>query len=534
MDARTRLDFRDRPGLFARAEAQQYDLVVIGAGITGAGIARDAALRGLSVALVEAEDVASGTSSRSSKMIHGGLRYLAHGDVGVVREAARERQVLRRIAPHLTRYSEFVMPGSKGFLALMRAALTTFERLGRVPKKERHRVLGRDDVSVREPCVSAEAFAGAVVYPEFLTNDARLTLANVRSAAGAGATVLTRAPVAGIVTEGGRAAGVECRGSLPGESLGAVLRGRAIVNAAGPWVDAVRALEDTSAAPKLTLTKGIHFVVRQDRLPVRSPVIVMGSDKRPMFAVPVHGFTYVGTTDTVYEQADLWPRIDRSDIDYLRAAMRATFASDPIGDDDIVALWAGVRPLVAQNGKGPSEISRRDETWIGPAGVRSIAGGKLTAYRTMAERVVDSVVAELGTGAGRCATAQEALVGGDVDPAGLRAGLEAQIGAEAERLVALYGSEAPEVVAAGAGVAAEAAHAVESEGALTLEDFWVRRSARAWFSDDPAGPSLELAADALAAALDWTATRRDAEMAHVRSVHAATRECLSPEPTPIP
>lgn len=532
MDPTTSLDFRDRVGLFARAEAASFDVVVVGAGITGAGIARDAALRGLSVALVEAEDIASGTSSRSSKMIHGGLRYLAQGDVGVVREAARERQVLRAIAPHLTRYSEFMLPGGKAFLAKMRAGLVAFERLGRVPRKERHRVLDHEEVAAREPALAEGKFAGAVVYPEFLTNDARLTLANVRSAAAAGATVLTRAPVFGIVSEGGRAVGVECRGSLPGESLGAVLRGRAIVNAAGPWVDAVRALEEDSAAPKLTLTKGIHVVVAHDRLPVNHPVVTMSADKRAVFAVPLYGFTYVGTTDTFYADAEVWPGIEHSDVDYLRDVMGDVFAGAPIADDDIVALWAGVRPLVSQKGKSPSEISRKDEVWIGPAGVRSIAGGKLTAYRTMAERVVDSVVADLGIAARRCVTAQEPLVGGDGVPSELRAMIESRVGAGAERLVDLYGSEAPAVAAAGAGVGAEAAHAVEHEGALTLEDFWVRRSARAWFGEDPSGADLEAAADALASALGWDPQRRDAELAHVRAVDAASRACLTPEGTP--
>lgn len=509
------LDHRDRAALFASLDGAHFDLIVIGAGITGAGVARDAALRGLTVALVEARDLASGTSSRSSKMIHGGLRYLAQGDVSLVREAASERQVLRRIAPHLARRSTFYLPGSTGATTKMRAALATFERLGKVPKAERHEVLGEAELLEREPTLLPGRFASAVAYPEFITNDARLTLANVRSAAEAGAAVVTYAPVTRMLTAHGRACGVEVRGALPGESVGAVLHGSVVVNAAGPWVDAIRALESDGAGSRLSITKGIHVVVPHERLPVTSTVTTIGRDKRPVFAVASGPVTYLGTTDTFYPSPDEWPSIDHGDVEYLFEAMARTFAGPPLADSDVVSMWAGVRPLIAQEGKNPSEISRRDEVWNGPAGVLSIAGGKLTAYRTMAERVVDTVIERLGRRPVPGTTADQPLVGGEA------------VSEIDGRLGELWGSEAAAIVTGGGDVAAEVRHAVRCEGALRLEDYWVRRGARAWFTLDPVGPDLDAAAAQMAELCDWSPERTAAEVANCRTIHTDAMSCLA-------
>ena len=529
------LDLRDRPAAFARLKSEEFDVVVIGAGITGAGVARDAALRGLRVALVEARDIASGTSSRSSKMIHGGLRYLAQGDVGLVREAATERQVLRLIAPHLTRITPFVMPGSRGMIAKLRAGLVAFERLGKVPRAERHRTLDSAELLELEPTLDPDAFHAGVVYPEFLTHDARLTVANVRSAVAAGATVLTHAPVTRIlVGSNGRANGVEVTGGLPGEDLRAVARTRMVVNAAGPWVDAVRAMESADAPARLALTKGIHVVVPHDRLPVTDTVITLGSDKRPVFAVASGPVTYLGTTDTFYAQPDEWPRIESEDVQYLFDAMARAFGGDPLDGSDVISMWAGVRPLIAPEGGGgdatPSELSRKDETWVGPSGVIAVAGGKLTAYRTMAERIVDDLVAELGTGATRCRTADVPLVGGDVEVEDLAAELGPSVGDGARRLVDLWGSEASTIAADADGsdtVPAEVRHAVLHEGALRLEDVWIRRAARAWFTLDPVGDDLDRAATTMGGLLGWSAARRADELAACRRIHDDALSCLA-------
>jgi glycerol-3-phosphate dehydrogenase len=489
------LDLRSRDALFGALEGRVYDLAVIGGGITGAGVARDAAMRGMSVALVEARDFAAGTSSRSSKMIHGGLRYLAQGDIALVREAASERKIVEAIAPHLARETPFVIPArNAAAIARLRAGLWAFEKLGGVPKRRRHEVWSQAELRDREPAIAADGLAGAVVYPEYLTDDARLTLANVRSAAAHGAVVVNYAAAEAIVVEGDRAVALEVVETLPGAvERRARLAARVIVNAAGPWVDAVRALESAGAAPRLTLTRGIHLVVPRRRLPIERTVIMAAADRRGVFAVPRGEITYLGTTDTLEAQASAWPAITAADADYLLAAAAARFSIPPLTRADVVGAWAGVRPLVGEEGKSASDISRRDELWTGPAGVLSIAGGKLTAYRKMAERVVDHVETALTRGHQASRTADEALIGGDA---------------------------ASDIANVAGGPGAQAAHAVLVEGALTLEDYWVRRSGRAWFDPDGGLAALGPAADAMAPLLGWTDARIAKEIASCRAQHA--------------
>jgi glycerol-3-phosphate dehydrogenase len=470
---------------------------VIGGGITGAGVARDAAMRGLTVALVEAEDFASGTSSRSSKMIHGGLRYLPMGDIALVREAASERKAVQAIAPHLARETPFVMPArTAATIAKLRAGLWTFEKLGGVPRSRKHEVWSRAELGEREPAVAAPDLAGAVVYPEYLTDDARLTLANVRSAAAHGAACLNHARVVAIVREAERAAGLDI---VDDHGRAVRLFAKVVVNAAGPWVDAMRALEDAGAPPRLRLSKGVHIVVDRERLPVGRTVIMPAADRRSVFAVPKGRATYLGTTDAFHDVADLWPRIDHADADYLIAAAAKCFSTPPLKPADITSAWSGVRPLVAEEGKSASEVSRKDEVWVGPAGVISIGGGKPSP----------------------CRTAAVALPGGDVDVHAARAELErdGMPAVAADRLVSLYGAEAAAVAADGGDVAAEARHAVVVEGALTLEDYWVRRSARAWFAEGGGLPDLAPAVAAMASLLGWDPAEQHRQIDACKAIH---------------
>ena len=508
------MDLRDRDKLFASLDARPFDLAVIGGGITGAGVARDAAMRGLSVALVEAGDFACGTSSRSSKMIHGGLRYLAQGDLALVREAASERKAVQAIAPYLAVETPFVIGArSQASIARLRAGLWTFEKLGGVPKSRAHQLWSRADLAQHEPAMKADDLVGAVVYPEYLTNDARLTLANVLSAVSAGAVVANYAKAERFVMEGGQAVGIEVSDQSPG-GVGRAARvtAKVIVNAAGPWVDAIRALEWDEAPPRLALSRGVHLVVRHDRAPAANTWIVPAGGGRSIFVVPKGASTYIGTTDNFYPHTETWPPVTGEDVDYLLTAANARMAGAPLTPADIHAAWSGVRPLVSEPGKGASEISRRDEVWTGPAGVISIAGGKLTAYRRMAERVTDKVEAALGRKHAPCRTAREALPGGGTAPGAVRIELERQgvTGRLANRLIGLYGAAAPELTG---GPAVEAAHAVLNEGALKLEDYWVRRSARAWFDDDGGVSALEPAAKAMAPLLGWDEVRTASEIA---------------------
>jgi glycerol-3-phosphate dehydrogenase len=519
----TYLDLRDRRATFAALEQEVFDLLVIGGGITGAGIARDAAMRGLTVCLVEARDFGSGTSSRSSKMVHGGMRYLIQGDVGIVREAANERRTLRRIAPHLaTTLPMVVMAQGKASLAKFRAGMWTYEKLGKVDPAEKHEVLSAQELREREPHLITDGLAGAVCYPEYLTDDARLTLANVRSAAGAGATVASYAAATEMVHEAGAVCGAIVEGQLAGETLSACVRAKTIVNAAGPWVDAVRMLEDGEAAPKLQLTKGIHLVFRRDRFPVNNSVVMTTPDNRSIFTCPRGDYVYIGTTDTFYPDRDYWPKIETEDIDYLMDVTNRYFDVEPLSYDDIVAAWSGVRPLLGEEGKSPSEISRKDEIIEGTGGVLSMAGGKLTAYRLMAQKLVDMSETRLGRRPTSCSTGETILPGGNLDGTftEFQRRLEEKglCGSDAERLTRLYGSEATEILASGGDLRAEVKFAVQCEGALTLEDYWVRRSSRAWFDVNGGVDCLVPAAAVMAELLNWSKDERERQISNCLAI----------------
>jgi glycerol-3-phosphate dehydrogenase len=469
------------------------------------------------VALIDANDIGSGTSSRSSKLIHGGLRYMAQGDLGVVHEAANERRTLHRIAPHLALYNPMVvLARSKASLTGLRTAVWSYEKLGRVDKNERHEVWDKNRLRDEEPHVVADNYAGAVVYPEFLTDDMKLTLANARSASSYGAVVVTYAKAEDLIIERGHITGSVVRCTLPATNETARVSARIVVNAAGPWVDVVRRMEDTEAKNRLQLTKGIHVAISRDRLPITRTIVMNAQDRRGIFTIPRERFVYFGTTDTFYPKPEYWPEITTEDIRYLFDNAAPTFDTGPFKDEDIISLWAGIRPLLGEEGKKPSEISRRNEVIEGPAGLLSIAGGKLTAYRSMAERLVNKCEKQLGRRSNPSSTADDPLPGGDFP--GTFQELQSRIERlglspyEAERAAQLYGSEALDIFAEQKGVMAEATHAVLHEGALTLEDYWVRRSARARFDEDGGMASLESAAECMGELLNWSDEERAAQI----------------------
>ena len=521
MAAASYLDLRDRSHLCRTLEGQVFDLLIIGGGITGAGVARDAAMRGLSVALVEARDFASGTSSRSSKMIHGGLRYLAQGDVGLVREAASERKVLHRIAPHLAQPTWFLIPSqNRATTAKLKAALWTFDRLGGVGTDDRHSILTPEEVAAREPVMRSDGLHRAIMYREYLTDDARLTLANIRSAQAHGAVVINYFAASRITA--GAATEIVCTSTLPGDERECSIRAKQVVNAAGPWVDALRQVEDSSSDARLALSKGIHVVVARDALPVKHTVIINTPDKRSIFAVPRGAFTYIGTTDAFYPDTDYWPKVERSDVDYLISATKIGLHAEGLSSDDVISVWSGIRPLVRQDGKSATDVSRKDEMWVGPSGVLSIGGGKLSAYRAMAERIVDKVAASAGKQVADCSTGEEPLPGGEhaVERSPALTPLE---DAAAERLARLYGTETGALRDDGGDVAAEARRAVLVEGAMRLEDYWVRRSGRAWFDDASGRASLAPAANEMASLLSWSPDRTKQEIENCHAIDADSK-----------
>jgi glycerol-3-phosphate dehydrogenase len=514
-------------------ERGAFDLAVIGGGITGAGLAALAARRGLRVALLEADDFASGTSSRSSKLIHGGLRYLAMGDVALVRETALERAKLHSLAPHLAEPRWLVVPARSwaGVLKL-RAGVTTYEKLGAVAAEDAHRNWSAEDLAREEPAIDRRTFPHALAYREYLTDDARLVLANLRAAARDGAVAVSHAPVESIAVAGGRAAGLEARCRHSGRRVR--VRARCLVNAAGPWVEAVRRLESPGAPPLLHLSKGVHLVLRAGALSLRHMVILVASDRRSIFAIPRGEGVYVGTTDTSFGAGPThWPTIDPDDVAYLLEPLARSFDVPPIGTEDVVAGWAGLRPLIAEPGKSAAEISRKDEISVGPAGVVTIAGGKLTGYRPMVARALDVAArsAEIQMGDDR---GEPPLPGGDFAGAlgELAASLARELGVEpsaADRIARLYGGEARAVAALGGAplapgtsvLAGEVEWAVREEGAETLEDLVYRRLRVALFEPGQRDPCAEAGALRMGELLGWSAEARARELAAVRARYGA-------------
>jgi glycerol-3-phosphate dehydrogenase len=532
---------------------EEFDLLVIGGGITGAGIARDASLRGFRVALVERRDFAAGTSSRSSKLIHGGLRYLPQGDVGLVMEAANERRVLRRIAPHLARPIQLLYPvHSRSGYATISAGLWTYDRMARVLKEERNHMLSRDETLALEPLLRPDKIYGAGLYYECLTDDARLVIETIKSAAALGAVVANYAPAIQLRIEDGLVRGAVVRDTTTDSEI--AVRAQAVVNAAGPWVDEVRLLQGGDERPCLHLTKGIHLVLPHERLPVSRIVVMNTPDKRAVFVVPRGAVVYLGTTDTEYTGRYDDPSISLDDVKYLLAAANATFAVERLGLDDVVGAWAGLRPLLHEEGKKPTEISRKDELMIGPTGLISIAGGKLTTYRKMAERVVDKVVEQL-SGRGRRApekkgdSEREPLSGGDTgeDIDAFAARLQQrwpQVAAEiVSRLVSRYGSDGERMVEAMAGdpslahrcapgspvTRGEVAHAIREEMVLTLEDLLERRTGLFLWDVHNGVTVAQQVAHLMAEPLGWDRTRCAAEVASYRERVRDVKHFTSPD-----
>jgi glycerol-3-phosphate dehydrogenase len=532
-----------REAAFAALAGAEFDLLVIGGGITGAGVARDAALRGLRVALIERNDYAAGTSSRSSKLIHGGIRYLQQGDVGLVRESALERARLRAIAPHLTVPIRMVMPTyGRAAQAKLGLGLWTFARLVSLAPEERHEVWTREEALAHEPLLDGSRLYGAVAFTEYLTDDARLVLDTVKGAHETGAVCVNHVAVTGLAPAPTRTA-VDVRDTLTGRT--GRVAGRAVVNAAGPWVDDVRALAGALDGRRLHLTKGIHLVVAHERLPVRQIVVMQASDRRSVFAVPHGDCTYLGTTDTDYGKPSECPEVTGEDADYLLGAANRTFVGPPLTRGDVLTAWAGLRPLLHEEGKRPSEISRKDEIMTaGDQGLISVAGGKLTTHRRMAERVVDLVCRRLGGPFVPSRTDAVPLPGGTGGVAAL-ARVEERLRVElprlsalgVARLVRLYGTGCERMLArvardpAGARsiagessvLAAEIQEVLEEEMSLTLQDLLERRTRLLLFDRRQGLDSLEAAAAMAAARLGWSAARVADEVDGYRRLAASLR-----------
>ncbi len=384
----------DRDELSSRLAAETFDLLIIGGGITGAGIALDATTRGLKVALVEQNDFASGTSSKSTKLIHGGLRYLKQFDFWLVKEVGSERAILHKLAPHLVVPDKMILPiienGTYGSW-LTSIGLKIYDILADVEGDDKRLMLDKETTLVKEPLLPEAILEGAGFYAEYRTDDARLTLEVLKTAVKHKALALNYAEVKFLKNENDTVIGAQVYDHLLEKEVS--VKARYVVNATGPWVDDVREHMDTvyKRSKRLQLTKGVHLVFPYEKLPVKQSVYFDVPDGRMIFAIPRGKITYVGTTDTKFEKEPETVQVELVDTLYLINAVNNMFPDINLELEDVISSWAGLRPLIYEEGKSAGELSRKDEIFESDSGLISIAGGKLTGYRKMAERIVDLI-----------------------------------------------------------------------------------------------------------------------------------------------
>jgi len=512
-----------RSAELADAAAQELDVLVVGMGATGAGVALDAASRGLRVAVVDMGDLASGTSSKSSKLVHGGLRYLENYEFGLVREGVVERQLLMRLAPHLVRPMDFLYPvwPDTAKRRLLGLGLTTYDvfalAVGKSGVRRHERVTAEQAIALA-PALGDSELAYSYLYGDCATDDARLVLAVVQAARRFGARAITYAEVTRLdKDEAGRVCGALVHDRLSGADV--ALRARHVVNATGVWVDRLQGLEEPGRAAVVQPSKGVHVVVPRDRLPLLEASILLPSkqgDGRSMFAIPWGQQTILGTTDTPYDGELDGLSLTAADLEYVLAAGNAVFKG-ALDADDVLGAWAGVRPLIRTPGSSSmSDLSRRHTLVEGSGGLLTITGGKLTTYRRMAKDVVDRVVERDGRKA-RCRTDEIGLSGSQplgqlleqTSAEAARLGLSEQVatslvrqaGAQAADILALVAEDPAlgEVLSPAAPhLLAEVVHAARHEGATTLEDVFSRRLRLSLRASDAGLPAAPAAAGALA------------------------------------
>jgi glycerol-3-phosphate dehydrogenase len=526
--------------------SEEVDVLVVGGGVVGAGTALDAATRGLSVALVEARDWASGTSSRSSKLIHGGLRYLEMLDFGLVREALRERGLLlQRLAPHLVRPIPFVYPlkGRVWERPYVTAGLTLYDALAGLAPGSRgvplHQQMTRTQALREVPALRKDALVGAVRYHDAGVDDARHTMALVRTAAAYGAHVASRSRVVGFLREGERVVGAVVRDLEHGRDV--EVRARQVVNATGVWTDETQAMVGERGQFKVRASKGIHLVVPRDRIRSGSGLILR-TEKSVLFVIPWGRHWIIGTTDTDWDLDKAHPAASASDIDYLLDHVNAVLRT-PLTREDVEGVYAGLRPLLSGEAESTSKLSREHVVAHPVPGLVVVAGGKYTTYRVMAADAVDEVARGLDFHVAPSCTDQVPLVGADGYQAawnGRRRAAQASglHVARLEHLLRRHGSRTAEVLELVAAdprlgepldgaddyLAAEVVYAASHEGARHLDDVLARRtriSIEAWDRGVSAAPQV---AALMAEVLGWSEEQVSREVSHYLARVEAERE----------
>ena len=497
-------------------QQNQFDLLVIGGGITGCGIALDAVSRGLKVALIEKKDFASGTSSKSTKLIHGGLRYLKQFEVRLVREVGQERSIVHRLAPHLVLAEKMLLPIVKNgtFGKWMTAiGLKVYDILAGVGKEDQRKMLNKAETLAAEPLLPESIVIGGGLYAEYRTDDARLTIEIAKTAIEKGAQILNYVQADSFIYEDGRIVKTVGTDMISGEQI--EIAAKYTVSATGPWVDELRSVNKSLEGKHLFLSKGVHIVFPHHVFPIEQAIYFDVPDGRMIFAIPRGRTTYVGTTDTHYTHDKDDIRTTISDVQYLLDGIQNTFPQFQFQLEDVISSWAGVRPLIYEAGKSASEISRKDEIFESETGLISIAGGKLTGYRKMAQKVVDLIAKKLKQDhqrtIGKCQTARIKLVGGPFKNAAEVAEYIKQLEEEVDRmgldayaaqyLVNNFGRQSSQIIEIMKGLQdedprivlarAELEFCVKNELVVHPLDFFNRRTGRLYFEIDTIQAVLE-------------------------------------------
>jgi glycerol-3-phosphate dehydrogenase len=542
MTSPVRLDPAYRATALRRMSDEVFDIAVIGGGVTGAGVALDAATRGLSVALVEARDFAAGTSSRSSKLIHGGLRYLEQLNVGLVREALTERAlILDKLCPHLARPVPFLFPLSHHLWERLYvgSGIALYDTIGGRRGLPGHRHLTRRGALKEFPALRPDALVGAIQYWDGQVDDARHTMFLARTAAQYGAVAVTSARAVGLLREGHRVSGVRVRDLEGGDGFD--LRAAQTINAAGVWTDDIQAMVSGRGQLKVRASKGIHLVVPRDRIHA-SVGLILRTETSVLFVIPWGSHWIIGTTDTDWDLDRAHPAASSADIAYILERLNAVLRT-PLSTSDVVGVYAGLRPLLAGESEQTSALSREHAVVSPVPGLTMVAGGKYTTYRVMAADAVDSAVHGLRGGVPESCTADVPLLGADGYHAvwNRRETLARDAGlhvARIEHLLRRYGTLADEVLAlvtadrdlgrplrgAPEYLAAEAVYAAAAEGALHLDDILTRRTRISIETWDRGVEAAGDVADLVGPILGWDAPARAREVAHYEARVAAERQ----------
>ena len=523
---------RERQVAWERLGTEQFDVVVIGGGVVGSGCALDAATRGLKVALVEARDFASGTSSRSSKMFHGGLRYLEQLEFGLVREALYERELsLTKLAPHLVKPMPFLFPLTKrGWeRPYVAAGIFLYDRLGGAKSVPPQKHLTRAGALRLSPGLKRTSLIGGIRYYDTVVDDARHTMTVARTAAHYGAVVRSSTQVVALLREGDRVIGVRVRDSEDGSI--AEVRGHVVVNATGVWTDEIQALSKQRGRFQVRASNGVHVVVPRDRI-VSDVAIILRTEMSVMFVIPWGSHWIIGTTDTDWDLDLAHPAATKADIDYILATVNTVLAT-PLTHADIDGVYAGLRPLLAGESEETSKLSREHAVAVPAPGLVAIAGGKYTTYRVMAADAIDAAAQFIPTRVAPSITEKVSLLGADgyfalVNQAEHVAALKGLHAHRVRHLLDRYGSLIGDVLASAAEnsgllsaikeapgyLKVEALYAVTAEGALHLEDILARRMRISIEYSHRGVDCAREVAEVVAPALGWTAADVEREVAN--------------------